>query len=82
MADQRTQIEGVLKLMENMVSGDGGTIRINAYDPDASRLVVDYDKGPKGGCAECVLDEESLRDFIVEALETRGLAMGEVVVQT
>ncbi len=82
MTDQKTQIEDVLKIMEDMVSGDGGTIKLNAYDPETSRLVVDYNKGPKGGCEECVLDQESLRDFIIEALETRSLAVNDVVVQS
>lgn len=81
MADQRAQIEGVLKLMEGMVSGDGGAVRLGDYDPEVSRLVVDYDKGPKGGCDTCILDAESLRDFIVEALETRGLKVADVVVR-
>ena len=80
--DKRAQIDSVLKLMEQMVSRDGGTLSIKSYDATADRLVVDYYKGPKGGCELCILDDESLKDFIVEALSTRGVRVGDIVLKS
>jgi Fe-S cluster biogenesis protein NfuA len=80
--DDRTQIESVLKSLEAMVLGDGGAIRLNSFDSTISRLVVDYKKSTKSVCESCVLDPESIHDFIVEALENRGVQVTEVVLQT
>ncbi|HYG26990.1 MAG TPA: hypothetical protein VD906_08785 [Caulobacteraceae bacterium] len=79
-ADQLRRIEAVLGIMTTMVSADGGAVKLVSFEPEGSRLVVEYDEGPKGGCSACVLDGDSLRDFIVEALGGRGLALREVVV--
>jgi hypothetical protein len=81
MAIELKSIEGVVRLMENMVSADGGTVRVKLFDADKSRLVVDYFKGRNDRCETCVLDDESLRDFLLEALENKGLKVEEVVVE-
>jgi Fe-S cluster biogenesis protein NfuA len=78
--DQLRRVEAVLEIMTTMVSADGGAVKLVSFDPEGPRLVVDYDEGPKGGCSACVLDRESLKDFIAEALESRGVALREVVV--
>jgi len=78
----RNQIDGVLMLIEQMISRDGGALSFGSYAAAEGRLVVDYDKGPNGGCSECVLDAESLKDFIVEAFETRGLNIEDVVLRS
>lgn len=80
--DQLRRVESVLRTMTQMVAADGGEVRLVSFEPEASRLVVDYDRGPKGGCSACVLEPASLKDFIAEALESRGLALQDVVVRS
>jgi len=80
MSDERSSVEAVVGLMEKMVSADGGKVRVQSFEPAASRLVVGYFKGRNDHCATCVLDDESLRDFLLESLETHGVRLQEVVV--
>jgi Fe-S cluster biogenesis protein NfuA len=81
MNDARASVEAVVSLVERMVSADGGAVRVRSFDPAASRLVVDYFKGRNDRCETCVLDDESLRDFLLESLETHGVRLAEVVVE-
>jgi Fe-S cluster biogenesis protein NfuA len=74
-------VDAVVGLMEKMVAADGGTVRIRSFDPTASRLIVDYNKGRNDRCESCVLDPESMRDFLLESLQAHGLVIDEVIVE-
>lgn len=71
-------INEVLALLEPMVGGDGGSLRIATFSEEDSRLAVDYAKGVNDACATCVIDAESLQAFIDEGIRARGVALAEI----
>ncbi|MGW2824279.1 NifU family protein [Streptomyces sp. NPDC001443] len=81
MPQAQDVVQEVLTLLEPMVAPDGGTIRLAEFAPEQSRLTVDYSRGHNDACSTCVLDGESLKAFIEEGLETRGIRLTEVTVR-
>lgn len=73
-------IREVLGLLEPMVAPDGGSLRLAEFLPEQSRLTVDYSRGVNEACATCVIDGESLKAFIDEGLQTRGVHLSEITV--
>ncbi len=80
MAHTDDVIREVLNLLEPMVAPDGGSIRLAEFSDSESRLAVDYLRGSNDACSTCVLDGESLKAFIEEGLQTRGVELTEVTV--
>ncbi|MFF3567587.1 NifU family protein [Nocardia jiangxiensis] len=80
MADTVDVIREVIGLLEPMVAPDGGSIRLAEFAAEKSRLTVDYLRGSNDACSTCVLDGESLKAFIEEGLQTRGIQLTEVIV--
>jgi len=80
MANTVEVINEVLGLLEPMVAPDGGSIRLAGFAPENSSLTVDYLRGSNDACSTCVLDGESLKAFIEEGLQTRGVQLTEVIV--
>lgn len=80
MTNTDSVISEVLTLLEPMVASDGGSIRMNDYSAEKSRLAVDYLRGTNDACSSCVLDGESLKAFIDEGLRTRGIELSEITV--
>lgn len=80
MAQPVEVINEVLGLLEPMVAPDGGSLRVGEFSPEQSRLTVDYSRGVNDVCATCVIDGDSLRAFIEEGLQIRGLHLSEVTV--
>ena len=78
---QAAIVDQVVGLMGRLVAGDGGSLRVRSFEPEASRLDIEYHQGVNGHCATCVLDDESLQGFIEEALEKRGLRIAEITVR-
>ncbi|MFJ9710302.1 NifU family protein [Streptomyces sp. NPDC101234] len=74
-------VQEVLALLEPMVAPDGGSIRLAEFAPEQSRLTVDYSRGHNDACSTCVLDGDSLKAFIEEGLQTRGIELSEVTVR-
>jgi Fe-S cluster biogenesis protein NfuA len=74
-------IREVLTLLESMVEPDGGSVRLAGFSDEDSRLAVDYLRGSNDACARCVLDGESLKAFIEDGLETRGVQLSEITVR-
>ncbi|MFJ9563918.1 NifU family protein [Streptomyces fuscichromogenes] len=81
MPQAREVVQEVLALLEPMVAPDGGSIRLAEFAPEQSRLTVDYSRGRNDACSTCVLDGDSLKAFIEEGLQTRGIALAEVTVR-
>ncbi|MEV1025196.1 hypothetical protein [Streptomyces sp. NPDC050264] len=81
MTQSEDTIREVLSLLEPMVEPDGGSIRLAEYSAEPSRLVVDYARGTNDACSTCVLDADSLKAFIEEGLQTRGVPVDEVTVR-
>jgi len=81
MPQAQDVVQEVLTLLEPMVAPDGGSIRLAEFSPDQSRLTVDYSRGSNDVCATCVLDADSLKAFIEEGLQTRGIELAEVTVR-
>lgn len=73
-------IREVLGLLEPMVVQDGGSLRIGEFSPERSTLVVDHVRGVNDACATCVIDSDSLRAFIDEGLQARGVRLDEIIV--
>ncbi|MEV7388200.1 MULTISPECIES: hypothetical protein [unclassified Streptomyces] len=74
-------VQEVLALLEPMVAPDGGSIRLAEFAPEQSRLTVDYSRGHNDVCSTCVLDGDSLKAFIEEGLQTRGIELSQVTVR-
>ncbi|MGW4911100.1 NifU family protein [Streptomyces sp. NPDC004270] len=81
MPQAQDVVNEVLELLEPIVAPDGGSIRLAEFAPEQSRLTVDYSRGHNDACATCVLDGESLKAFIEEGLQTRGIELAEVTVR-
>lgn len=81
MGEPTEVITEVLGLLEPMVASDGGALRIAEFVSESSTLVVDYDKGENDACAACVIDGESLKAFIDEGLQSRGLHLADITVK-
>lgn len=73
-------IREVLTLLEPMVQPDGGSIRIGDFSEEKSQLTVDYSRGVNDACATCVLDADSLKAFIDEGLQTRGVSLADITI--
>ena len=80
MAQPDEVISEVLGLLEPMVVQDGGSLRVAEFSAGTSTLIVDYAKGHNDACESCVIDGESLKAFIDEGLQTRGLHLSEITV--
>jgi Fe-S cluster biogenesis protein NfuA len=80
MAQPDQVISEVLGLLEPMVTQDGGSLKVAEFSAERSTLIVDYAKGVNDACASCVIDGESLKAFIDEGLQTRGLHLSEITV--
>ena len=80
MTQAREVITEVLELLEPMVASDGGSLRIGDFAADESRLTVDYSKGVNDACAACVIDSDSLKAFIDEGLQTRGVTLSDITI--
>lgn len=75
-------VREVLALLEPMVVSDGGSLRVGELDEGASRLVVDLARSTgDDACSTCVIDAESLKAFIDEGLQTRGVALADITVR-
>lgn len=74
-------IREVLTLLGPMVEPDGGSLHVAEFSDADSRLAVDYLRGSNDACSTCVLDGESLKAFIEEGLQTRGVELSEVTVR-
>ncbi|MCX4815225.1 NifU family protein [Streptomyces sp. NBC_01239] len=81
MPQAQDVVREVLTLLEPMVAPDGGSIRLTEFAPEQSRLTVDYVRGHNDACSTCVLDGESLKAFIQEGLQTRGIELSDVTVR-
>jgi len=81
MALPNEVVDEVLGLLEPMVAPDGGSLRVAEFAPERSALVVDYARGVNDACATCVIDGESLKAFIDEGLQTRGLHLADITVK-
>jgi Fe-S cluster biogenesis protein NfuA len=73
-------ISEVLGLLEPMVTQDGGSLTVAEFSAERSALVVDYIKGVNEACESCIIDGESLKAFIDEGLQTRGVHLSEITV--
>jgi Fe-S cluster biogenesis protein NfuA len=80
MSQPTEVIAEVLGLLEPMVASDGGSLRMAEFAPERGALVVDYDKGRNDACAACVIDSDSLKAFIDEGLQSRGLHLDDITV--
>lgn len=86
MAQPGEVISEVLGLLEPMVVQDGGSLRVAEFSPERSTLIVDYARGVNEACGvneasgSCVIDGESLKAFIDEGLQTRGVHLSEITV--
>jgi Fe-S cluster biogenesis protein NfuA len=80
MAQPDEVISEVLGLLEPMVVQDGGSLRVAEFSAERSALVIDYIKGVNDACASCVIDGESLKAFIDEGLQTRGVHLTDITV--
>lgn len=80
MAEPLEVIREVLGLLEPMVAPDGGSLRVGEFAPAEATLIVDYARGVNDACATCVIDGESLKAFIEESLQTRGVQLAGVTV--
>lgn len=80
MAQSDEVISEVLKLLEPMIGQDGGTLSVAEYSPERSTLIVDYARGVNEVCSSCVIDGESLKLFIEEGLEVRGIHLSTITV--
>lgn len=74
-------ITEVLGLLEPMVASDGGSLRMAEFAPDSATLVVDYARGVNDACATCVIDNDSLKAFIDEGLQSRGLHLTDITIK-
>jgi Fe-S cluster biogenesis protein NfuA len=81
MSQPTEVIAEVLGLLEPMVASDGGSLRMAEFAAERKALVVDYDKGQNDACAACVIDSDSLKAFIDEGLQSRGLHLDDIVVK-
>ncbi|MEU4657433.1 hypothetical protein AB0G32_26420 [Streptomyces sp. NPDC023723] len=81
MTQVQDVVREVLTLLEPMVEPDGGSIRLAEFSPEQSRLTVDYSRGTNDACSTCVLDGDSLKAFIEEGLQTRGIQLTEITVR-
>lgn len=80
MARPNEVISEVLGLLEPMVTQDGGSLRVAEFSAERPVLVVDYVKGVNEACESCIIDGESLKAFIDEGLQTRGVHLSEITV--
>lgn len=80
MAQPNEVISEVLGLLEPMVVQDGGSLRVAEFSAERSALIVDYARGFNEACESCVIDGESLKAFIEEGLQVRGLHLSEITV--
>jgi Fe-S cluster biogenesis protein NfuA len=80
MAQPDEVIAEVIGLLEPMVVQDGGSLRVAQFSAEGSTLVVDYARGVNEACESCVIDGESLKEFIDEGLQTRGVHLSQITV--
>ena len=80
MAQPDEVVSEVLGLLEPMVIQDGGSLRVADFSAERSTLVVDYAKGYNEACESCVIDGESLKAFIDEGLQSRGVHLSHITV--
>ena len=74
-------VREVLSLLGPMVEADGGSISLDELSDDESRLDVHYARGFNDACSTCVIDGDSLKAFIEEGLQTRGINIARITVR-
>jgi Fe-S cluster biogenesis protein NfuA len=82
MSDSNPTVDKVLELMNNMVAKDGGVITLDAFDPDAGTMAVDYRMGINEECATCSITPELVQVFLAESLDSHGVPNVDVVVKS
>jgi Fe-S cluster biogenesis protein NfuA len=80
MAQPDKVIRQVLGLLEPMVTQDGGSLRVAEFSAERSALVVDFVKGVNEARESSIIDGGSLKAFIDEGLQTRGVHLSEITV--
>ena len=73
----RTKIESIVDQFHRMVSSDGASIELlQTMDGIVSvRYALD-----SSGCRQCVIDGETLRQLLLEALQSQGIAVRDVAI--
>jgi Fe-S cluster biogenesis protein NfuA len=81
MTDYDPEISEVIGAMNELVARDGGRITVGGYEPATAQLELDYVTGKNAECETCLITPETLRDFVLEGLRSRGVDVADVVVQ-
>lgn len=81
MSEHDAEINEVVGAMNELVARDGGRVTVTGYETAAAQLRLDYVTGSNLECETCLITPETLRDFVLEGLRSRGVAVRDVVVQ-
>jgi Fe-S cluster biogenesis protein NfuA len=73
-------VQAVVSGIDASLRADGSRVHLKAIDDDTA--ILQYVKGESPDCETCVLSEEDLQTFVLDALQQRNVGIAHVTIET